>query len=388
MNILVVTPVPTHPTTHGNRARVKTVVEALRAAGHRVMGLYLGFEPVGMADELAMHRLFDGLVCIDPPWMQRSDKKRPGPSLNAVTGRVYGLDDWGFDAATSAAADLCTRWRIDAVWVNYVWCSFVLEAVPADIPTVIDTHDIFADRHKVLAKTGVEKSFFYTRLAEEKRGLQRADHVIAIQDTEADLFRTKHGLTSAVTIGHLMHPAERRAPRAPKGPLSVGYLASDNPINRKAFEDLDRCLRTAGAYTDQIDWQIAGPLCDHEMVHQSDFRPLGLVEDLAGFYSDMDVVINPHIGGTGLKIKSVEALMHRCPLVATPDAMIGLDARHAWHHCPTLEGMVRAVQSLADDPAGLADLQAAGDAMIEAYSAAQFAALDGLLAEIAGGTKL
>ena len=42
-------------------------------------------------------------------------------------------------------------------------------------------------------------------------------------------------------------------------------------------------------------------------------RPVGPVHDADALYVDCDIVANPHEGGTGLKIKTVEALAEKLP---------------------------------------------------------------------------
>ena len=46
---------------------------------------------------------------------------------------------------------------------------------------------------------------------------------------------------------------------------------------------------------------------------------LGHVEDLGAWYSRARVVVNPAAAGTGLKVKTVEALGHLRPIVAWPN---------------------------------------------------------------------
>jgi len=49
------------------------------------------------------------------------------------------------------------------------------------------------------------------------------------------------------------------------------------------------------------------------------------VDDLNDIYRQSRVVINPTIAGTGLKVKSVEALAHGKPLVSWPRGVEGLE---------------------------------------------------------------
>jgi len=389
MNILMVTPVPTHPATHGNRMRVRTVVDALTARGHRVYGLYLGFADVDAGHMAAMRDMFAELVALTPPWMKGGPASPPAPRRRWWTlGKpVHGIDDWAWDMAGAETARLCADWDIDCVWVHYVWCSHVLTRVPPGIARIIDTHDLFADRHKALAKSGAKLSFFYTSRRAERRGLRRADHVIAIQDAEADILASRYGLPNVHTIGHVAEPAAvALTDSAPEtgGKLRVGYIASINAINVAVLQALQRAIQgTAGAVA-AAEWVLAGPIADHPAVDGALFTRLGPVDAVADFYSQIDAALNPHMGGTGLKIKSVEALMHDCPLIATDDALIGLgSSRHSAHRCQSPADVVQAVMALTAAPEGhndgLLTLRRAGQRLIAGYVKAQQKALDGLL---------
>jgi hypothetical protein len=51
---------------------------------------------------------------------------------------------------------------------------------------------------------------------------------------------------------------------------------------------------------------------------------VGPVDSLADFYGEVDAVINPMLGGTGLKIKTLEALAFGRAFVGTASALDGI----------------------------------------------------------------
>ena len=72
-----------------------------------------------------------------------------------------------------------------------------------------------------------------------------------------------------------------------------------------------------------VKMAVVGAIADHV-----DNRP-GLtrvrhVDDLAPYYKDSQVVICPLLGGTGLKVKVVEALSFGRPVVTTTAGMAGM----------------------------------------------------------------
>ncbi len=55
----------------------------------------------------------------------------------------------------------------------------------------------------------------------------------------------------------------------------------------------------------------------------------GAVDDVAPFYREAALVINPVVAGTGVKVKTIEALCHLRPIVTWPAGVDGLDPRLA-----------------------------------------------------------
>jgi glycosyltransferase involved in cell wall biosynthesis len=127
--------------------------------------------------------------------------------------------------------------------------------------------------------------------------------------------------TRVVTAGVDFDVVEE--PGVPSG-RCVLYVASDNPMNRKGLSDFfrfawpyikrevpDAELLVAGRISTGLDADVAG------------VNRLGPVDDLRPFYRQARVVINPAVAGTGLKIKTLEALSHLRPVVTWPSGTDG-----------------------------------------------------------------
>jgi hypothetical protein len=81
---------------------------------------------------------------------------------------------------------------------------------------------------------------------------------------------------------------------------------------------------------------------------------LGKIDDLAPLYASCRAVINPAIAGTGVKIKTLEALSHLRRVVAWPNGVDGLS--------PALAGLCRTAQdwySFADQLVDVLTIDAA-----------------------------
>ncbi len=311
MRSLVITPTPTHPTHQGNRARVAQIATALRRRGP-VEILYSaidGAEPETLA---AMRDAWDG-VHVVPPVSVRP--RRAVPSH-------WGVDEWVAPQLVVAARALAATTRYDVVVANYVWCSLLLECFDAPgTVRVLDTHDVFADRHGLARAAGLSPHWFHTTAAEEARGLARADVVLAIQPAEAAHFAR---LSAApVRLLEYAPPPVTLPPRADGGRV-VGYFGSANPWNVASLTAFDRLLATREGFADARFLLLGG--ITRAIVAPRVFQPAGTVADVADAYAAIDLVVNPMVGGTGLKIKTVEALAHGRAVLATRDGGAGLEA--------------------------------------------------------------
>lgn len=374
---LIVSPVRSWPLDQGNRVRIRALGRMLQERGYGVHFLLSELEGgVDAATRAEMARQWD-LVRTVPYRHQR----------HRTHAEAWGADDWYDPALDGAIRDLGAVWDYDLCLVNYAWYSRAFEALRPEVVRVLDTHDAFGDRHKRLHAAGTTPAWYFTRAADEALQLGRADHVIAIQDEEEAWFR---GLTDreVTTVGHVIPPAFL-PPRPRHGALRgdrlrAGYMASGNPSNRDSIRALIRAWAAVPFLRDRVELHLAGPICRalDEATPPFVVRH-GFVPDPAGFYRSVDIAVNPNIGGSGLKIKSVEALGYGLPLFATAEGMLGICGAHAPHVADSVPGMA---QAMAADLAARPDLAAArtwARATFLGYRSGQIAAFEALLAETA-----
>ncbi len=355
-----------HPQDQGNAARLAAFGAALRARGAWVELLYFGLEGLDPPREAAMRAAWDGFHYVPPVPPRR--QSFPG---------FWGLDDWCPDALCRAAADLHARQPYQAVIVNYVWLSAALAVVPGAL-RVLDTHDLFGDRHLVARRDGMPPSWYFTSQAEEARGLARADLVLGIQQDESAELR-RRGAGQVLTVGH--PPGLRFLQQAPGSQVVArfGLLASGNPWNLAAAAALDQALRGT-----ELDWLLAGGILRSPGLRLRSAPRRLAVADAAAFYAAVDCVLNPMQGGTGLKIKTVEALGFGAPILGTRDAFAGLDATHPAHQAADAAGVVALMREWAGSPAFRAEVSLAGRVLALRYAAEVERQYDALMAALEG----
>jgi glycosyltransferase involved in cell wall biosynthesis len=240
----------------------------------------------------------------------------------------------------------------DVVLVEYVFLSACLDGLAAVHPctTVIDTHDLMHRRHALYDAVGIAPQWFHTTWDEERRGLSRADVVLAIQESDAAALRAMVPERRVLTVPHA-HPLNL-APLDAAGPRRVLLVASYNDLNVQGLTWLlDRvwpALASAGAKL-VICGNIAaklGPL-------PSGVVARGYVPSLDEEYAAARVVACPILGGTGLAIKVVEALSHGRPIVSTRAGALGVATGESEGVllADDADGFAAAVRTLLDDDA-------------------------------------
>ena len=328
MKVLVVSPIPIQPQTAGNRVRVRSLLETLRALGHEVHFAHIGRE-VGNreATRMEMGERYHEIPC-GPGWRETAAVWRAyrkiGRILRQEWAYQWGVDDWYDRGCDTYLRSLQREIAFDAVIVVYVFLSKALECFGAETVKLIDTNDVFTDRQRLYLAQGTKPQWFATSAREEAKGLRRADVVIAIRDSERSFFERLSG-KRVITVGHTVHVGCARVRSRDRSGPNLLFVASENSINVDGLSwFLREVFPEVRAQVPDVTFLLAGGICDH--VPQSEgVEKLGRVPQIADAYAQADVVVNPVQFGTGLNIKSIEALGFGLPLVSTSSGARGLE---------------------------------------------------------------
>jgi glycosyltransferase involved in cell wall biosynthesis len=321
--ILIVSPVPTHPPSAGNRARVAVLAQGLEALGHQVRFAHVERE---RGDPDLMRAYWGDRylpIPYQPPVVGRVRRlaRRAARKLGWGWGYRYGIDEW-YDPGVDAWLDAIIRsFPVDTVVVEYAFMTRALLRLPDGVLKVLDTHDILSDRHRRYLEKGETPRWFSCSKRQEAKAFARADVVVAIQDEEAACIR--HRTASPVTtVGHAV--PTRRLSTAGIVTGRVLLIGSQNPINVAGYRWLiERVWPRVLQATPHARLAVAGSLCER-LSSQAGVELLGRFDDVADAYAGAQVVVNPSQLGTGLKVKTIEALAHGRPVVATPSGAEGL----------------------------------------------------------------
>ena len=326
--ILLVAPVPTHPNTTGASARVRHMGEGLLSMGHEVHFLHLQ-QPLRASDAAMQQYWKDGFHAfrgLSPASCIGRGRRK----LLRVTAKTFHRNlpvDSYFDSASARyLRELLLHYPYDVVIVSYVFYSRLLEFVPGPVLKVIDTHDVFSDRYQLYRDHGQAGEFFSTTREQEGKALDRADAVLAIQEWDARHFRSLTGKPIAV-VGHLAPPAASAGLRgAGSGARAMLFVGGPMGINVHGITwFMDQVLPLVRRHVRDAELWLVGGICDRVGKATPGVRRFGFVDQLDDLYRRVAVVINPQQFGTGLSIKSVDALAHGAPLVTTASGARGLE---------------------------------------------------------------
>jgi glycosyltransferase involved in cell wall biosynthesis/GT2 family glycosyltransferase/polysaccharide pyruvyl transferase WcaK-like protein len=347
LNVLYFSPFPSHPDNHGNQATIQAFGRRFQKLGHKVHFVLLEstiYDDAALRAMRAAWDTFDLLPNARPLW---SD------------GSVIPFDHWYQPGLGEQVAQLCRRYEIDVVFCSYVFQSRLLDFVPDHVLKVIDTHDKMGDRFEMLRRNGQPVEFFSCTPEEEGRYLRRADVVVARRAEEAAYFDSVTGRKSAIVVPHV---EEARFLERTFGPVrTVGMVASANQINlaitlellkalaaREKNGALPFTLRIAGQVSDMIRHL---PHQDATLFSHRWVKLLGFVPDIGGFYGSVDLVVSPVTMGTGINVKTVQAMAFGMPLVTTAWGCKGIETGHPMHAHADVESLVDGIFRIAEDAA-------------------------------------
>ena len=325
-SILIISPVPTHPTTEGNQVCILSYTNMLKETGHDVYFLLIAEGGFRAAKE-------EYTECFRY-WGNKMFLYRTNFFSNIfVSNILFRLYRTVFKCTGYYRLDSFYPWGIrkylkkiqhekqfDAVIVNYVFLSRIFKNLK-NVKKILYTHDVFSNKYQHTNQT-----WFSLTPCNEAKGLNRADVILSIQENESIYYSylTRKKIFTVYTFFSIQPTPLVRG-------KNILYLSGSNSYNvesitfflKEVFSDLEM------AYPD-LKLLIGGSICDkikHLVEDKKNIEIQGYVSDVFQFYSQADICINPTYRGTGLKIKTFEALSFGKILVAHPHSLAGIYAK-------------------------------------------------------------
>ena len=326
--ILMISDKACNPPNAGNRRRIHNIILLMKQLGCQVDFLFYAPERIDcekqMRDFLGKEHFY---YCKTPYEKQNFFAKHSKGFMFERFVPPYRADLKYMKAVEKKAEGLIRKNGYDVVWLEYPYQSKALESIDGNILTVIDTHDRFAYRNLKLfplTKRVVDYSLSYNG---ERRVLGRADVVVAIQKEEGKYFKwlLQKKKTQVVTIGD-NHELVRNPLNHSHDICFIGsaYAPNIDAINwfvEKVFPIVRKSVPDSRVI-------IVGRICEQlQLQRTKNVVMMGCVEDIDEAYANCRLVVNPVRTGTGLNIKTIEAIAHCKPLVSTSVGAKGIKYR-------------------------------------------------------------
>ena len=327
--ILIVSETIVIPVERGNRKRVYNLVNMMQKAGHEVDYLYLDTYPEEDVSETRKWIGEDHFFSVRnrrrsfPVFCKR--KVRKVLEILHIPGlfKYFTIDEKIDPAIDGFMEGFFKEHHYDVVWAEYIYNSRPLLAAPSDTVRVLDTVNAFTFKRQMYEAVGYRNYEFALKKEEEAKGIARADWVVAIQEEEADFFRSIAAPGVKVcTIGENMPDTEPYIVNN----RNILFLGSYYVVNREGVRYfIEKILPIVRRLVPDARFQMAGTICRH-IPDSDDYEKLGVVDDVGDTYKNARLVINPVHYGTGLNIKTIEALSYSKPLVTHSIGIRGLKA--------------------------------------------------------------
>jgi hypothetical protein len=344
--LICVTHVLPHPPRAGNEYRIARMLAWLARQDWEVLLVVCPLADEDMSDDdvaqaaamfsnLIVSRrdgtLLHHLSC-DGALLQKLDGRRPRDFTAMLDQDPHGdgrsrrtrdiLRMYSPDRLVELLLHLERRFDPDVLLAEYVFTTRSFPLLRPSVRKVIDTIDVFSNKQDKVERFGIDDFWTMTK-REEALLLGRADLLIAIQADEAADLRALVPGVPVVSVGVDFDVVDV-APAPAAAPVIL-LIGSDNKMNVKGLQDF---LRFAWPLVRRdvpgVELHVAGSVGASAEAWSPDIRILGRVDDLDAAYAQARVVINPAVAGTGLKIKTVEALCHFRPIVVWPSGIEGI----------------------------------------------------------------
>lgn len=343
--VLVISPVPLYPCYSGNRKRIESICKAVMQMGYVIDFYYCGFEKKLDKDHKSF---FNGKILeFNAGLLKQSPMSEKWVRIREIlNGLRIGLESQvrkfseseesarfnkGLSEYQNTRKIKLLKSQISpddytAVIINYAVYSFYFELFSFETVRILDTHDRLTDRYKMYLDEGkVPADWHSLRMKDERKAISRADIIWAITRREKNHYAEMLGEQSprVLTVRHLIAwdpvPYEGDTKR-------IVMVGSDNTLN---IDGLIWFLNNIWPHivADKAELVVAGTLCRAEKLLPvcDNVTYYGPFENENEVYGLGNIFINPMQAGTGLKIKTLEALAHGKTVLSTCEGASGLN---------------------------------------------------------------
>ena len=228
------------------------------------------------------------------------------------------VDDLYPIGLTSYVKDLQKTNSYNAILINYIILSKLFQS-NISCEKILFSHDCMSLKRMRL---GVNRFWMDLSLNQEAKGLQRCDTILSIQSNESIYFKYLHPHGKVVTVFSFFRICQQ--------PITMNknilFLSGNSILNINGIKYFIK--EVFPLILDKIPEAqliIGGSICDVlSNNYHKNIKYIGRVDSEENFYKLGDICINPVYQGTGLKIKTFEALSYGKITIVHPHSAEGI----------------------------------------------------------------
>lgn len=321
MNILMVSDRPNVPVTAGNRSFIHALCELFSVKGYEVHFLFIVEPSQRQSGDVEVMREYWGCrlhIYNVSAWTK---------SLRSLLVRwrwwfcngYYHCDDYYPQGLHRFVNKLNHEYGFDACFVNYYYLTklFIKTSIPRK---GLITHDYFAYKNLLI---GGKHIYLNTNAHQEAIAMQRSPHIFALNEEEACYFKR---LSPQSTV-HNIYSYYKYSAQPLFGNHNILFLSGSNKFNQDGIKwFIAHVLPLITNLCSDARLVIGGSICNvlRKMSLPKEVVLEGFVQSPEEFYKKGDIAINPISQGTGLKIKTFEAVSFDKVTVVHPHSQTGI----------------------------------------------------------------
>lgn len=328
MKILIVSKIPTHPTNEGNRWGILTQADILQKLGNEVHFLYVYAKTLQrkevQSNIYGLHKTKNYWGdCYHQYTVPLFEK-----IIFAIKKRIFAFlnirpkcDSYYPMFLGNYVRKLDKIEHFDVCIVNYFYLTKLFEQI--NIPKkAFFTHDNYTYKDLALC-CEIRNTDVTIDAIQSAKSLQRSPHIFAVQDQEKIFFQMLSPKSRVYTI-YSKYDYHSQTCVGNHGILFLSGSNKYNILGLKWFiNDIFPLIVEKWADAKLF---IGGSICNaiKEDIHNDNVIICGYIDDMSAFYRQGDVAINPVYLGTGIKIKTFEALSYDKVTLVHPHSMAGV----------------------------------------------------------------
>lgn len=326
MKVLVISTVQTHPTTSGSGKYINEYCELMKSLGFDVHFLLVRYHVFTKKQRCKTE---EGVDCSKKAWKDNFYLYRVPIFQRLIEYCIYKyriyfqnsycrVDDHYPLGLSSYVKKINKIHNFDACIVNYFWLTKLFEYIK--FPRMgFMAHDSFTYNN---LRNSVH-SLLNLLPNDEAKALQRCPYIFAIQNEEAIFFKRLAPLSKIlISYCYLKYEQQPVASNHNLLLLSSNFYLNVNGVNWFVESILPSIVKE---FPD-VKLIIGGNLCLNlsKYINHPYIDLQGYIENVSEFYNQGDVSINPTFQGTGLKIKTFEALSFDKVTMVHPHSLNGV----------------------------------------------------------------